>query len=112
LANRRCSREEYLSRVIGVDHVLSVEGHEKGHEKGHENNVATKTDELNLRRMAIYKMIVATADISIPQIAQRLEITDKQARSDIDYLKKNGYIIHKGPAKGGKWIDIKDNNSD
>ena len=104
----------YLSRttvtlpLVGVDHALSAEGHEKGHE----NLTVTKTDELNARRMAIYSMIEATSDISIPQIAKRLEITDKQARSDIDYLKKSGYIRHEGPAKGGKWIVSKAYNPD
>ena len=98
--------------LVGVDHALSAEGHEKGHEKGHENLTVTKADELNARRMAIYSMIEATSDISIPQIAKRLEITDKQARSDIDYLKKSGYIRHEGPAKGGKWIVSKAYNPD
>lgn len=67
-----------------------------------------KKDTLNLRRMAIYAMIIAEPDISIPQIAKRLDITDKQARSDMDNLKKNGYISHEGPAKGGKWIVCKE----
>ena len=42
--------------------------------------------------------------ISITKLAQELNISVKQARNSIDSLKREGYIHHEGPAKGGKWV--------
>ena len=42
--------------------------------------------------------------ISRPQIMMKLNYTERQVRNSIDSLKREGYIHHEGPAKGGKWV--------
>lgn len=88
--------------LVVKDQALSEKGHEKGREKGHEKDKTS--EEVKKRKQKVVEIIQNNPTVSIPQMSNQLEISDKQIRVALDDLKKNGYIHHEGPAKGGRWI--------
>ena len=61
----------------------------------------TKIEE---RANRVLELLTNAPAISRPAICEKLHLSDRQVRTAIDFLKANGKIHRKGPAKGGKWI--------
>ena len=51
----------------------------------------------------IIKLIGENSLITIPELAETLEITTRTIEKQISKLQKNGQLKHIGPAKGGYW---------
>ena len=67
----------------------------KGQEKG---------QEISPRGKLVLSLIQENPSISRREIAERLNLTDKQIRTTIENLKNRYIIYHEGPNKGGKWV--------
>ena len=85
--------------LVDINHAVSGVGPEKGPEK-----VESKHDEIDRRLKDVFEIIKGDPGISRPQIMMKLNYTERQVRNSIDSLKREGYIHHEGPAKGGKWV--------
>ena len=92
--------------LVSVDHALSAEGHEKGHEKGQRKG-QRKSNAIDVRRAEISSIISQSSEITVSDIADKLGLSEKQVRGDIDFLRRGGYITREGSTKKGKWIVVK-----
>ena len=67
--------------------------------KGPENSIG-KEEQLDF----ILNIIRENPFVSRKNLAEQLDISEKQARNALENLKQNKIIYHEGPAKGGKWV--------
>jgi len=52
-------------------------------------------------------MIASNPDLTIPEIAQLLSVSDTTIKRTIRSLKQKQYIKHDGSNKDGKWVVLK-----
>ena len=76
----------------------------KGPEKSPEKSPETKIEEIEMRKEAVIGLIKTNASVSRASMARELGITDRQVRTVLEQLKKEGRIHFEGTGKGGKWI--------
>ncbi len=62
---------------------------------------------LTVREANIYKMIASNPDLSIPEIANILSVSESTVKRSIRSLKQKHYIERSGSDKNGKWIVLK-----
>lgn len=63
-----------------------------------------KSDEIAKRAEEVFEILREAPKASRGDIALKLNITETQVRTAIDYLKKENRIHHEGPAFGGSWV--------
>ena len=63
-----------------------------------------KSDEIAKRAEEVFAILREAPKTSRGDIALKLNITETQVRTAIDYLKKENRIHHEGPAFGGSWV--------
>ena len=88
--------------LVSDDYALSAKGHRKGHRKGQR-----KSNVIDARRAEICSIISQSSTITISDLADKLGLSEKQVRGDIDYLRRGGFITREGSTKKGKWIVVK-----
>jgi len=88
--------------LVSVDHALSAEGHEKGHEKGQR-----KSNAIDVRRAEICSIISQSSEITVSDIADKLGLSEKQVRGDIDFLRRGGYITREESTKKVNGLSLK-----
>lgn len=85
--------------LVEKDSVVSGPQPEQRPRKGPE-----KGQEISPRGKLVLSLIQENPSISRREIAERLNLTDKQIRTTIENLKNRYIIYHEGPNKGGKWV--------
>ncbi len=70
-----------------------------------ENNLKTtqKQPDIESRLIAALK---ANPSMSRPEMVEQLNVSAGSLRHHLEKLKRDGFIRHEGPAKGGKWVVI------
>ena len=63
-----------------------------------------KQTEIHIRAQKIIELLSEEPSLSRPDMCEKLDLTDRQVRTAIDYLKSIGKIHREGSAKGGRWI--------
>lgn len=65
-----------------------------------------KKNKNNLRLNEI--MMLLNQNVSLSEIAVSLGVSRRTNIRDTTWLKDNGYLMHEGPVRNGKWIIIKE----
>ena len=105
----RSDRTTLTLPLVDINHAVSGVGHEKGPEKGPEKEPENnKSNQMISRKRSIMDIIKDNSAVSRKEISDILSLTDNQVKKTLDSLKREGYIHHEGPAKGGKWVVDKD----
>ncbi|MCR4598747.1 MAG: HTH domain-containing protein [Acetatifactor sp.] len=112
--DEECSKAEVKYEFLKEEYGFTVrfhrhcgEGWNKDQDvsaKGPKKGPETKNDELALRCDAIIKEIKNNSKISRTVLAKELNITEKQVRTALEYLKNDGRIHYEGSVRGGHWV--------
>ncbi len=57
-----------------------------------------------VRMLTIIELIKKDENVSATEISERLGVTTRTIKRDIDYLKETKVVKREGTAKNGKWI--------
>ena len=80
-------------------------GPEKGPEKGSKKqHKVGKSQALDERATFVLETLRQNPYVTRRELAKKLGVSEKQARSAIELLKRRDSIRHEGPAKGGYWV--------
>jgi predicted HTH transcriptional regulator len=88
-------------RHFGKEWDALLNASENEPEKGPE---IRKSRELVERATAVLEQLRQNPYITRGELAEKLGISKRQARSSVELLKSRELIRHEGPAKGGYWI--------
>ena len=75
----------------------------KSQEKSQEKSQGKKAEQMQKRKSTVLELLNSNPNMTIPLIANTLNITERQARTVFDQLKKEGKIRYEGVGRGGHW---------
>ena len=97
--HRHCGKE--WDALLNASENEPGKGPGKCPEKG---SKIRKSRELVERATAVLEQLRQNPYITRGELAEKLGISERQARSSVELLKSRELIRHEGPAKGGYWV--------